>query len=127
MIESHPLLFRAALGCLGAALFVISVCRFKHMSKATTLKRVRHAAVAQMAGAAVLIMTATVRPDWLALAALWTPAAAVFWMAATSHAWRAHLPPSMSYGADVRQFVREVRWHDTVPADMESRRISRRG
>lgn len=80
-----PLLFRVALGLLGAAMCYVAMCRFVHMSRARTLARVRHAALGYVVAGVLMVLAATARPELMPLAALSGPAAALGWMAATSH------------------------------------------
>lgn len=81
-LADPSILFRAVLGMLGCALFYTAMCRLKHMTKEATLARFRFAAVALLAAGAVLVLAATVRPDWIQLAAVSGPAAALAWMIA---------------------------------------------
>lgn len=118
-----PLLVRVALGIMGAAMLIATVCRFQFMSRSGTLARVRAAALAQFAAALLAIVAATIRPDWVLLSAVVAPAASVAWSAATAHAWRSRLPLSMTVGSAV---IRQIRpapgsWSDTVP--LKPRRV----
>ncbi len=116
MIDLPPL-FRVALTLTGAALFVVAMCRLRYISRATTLGRVRAAAVALAAAGALLVLTGTARPDWLLWSSVVTPAAAVAWAMATSHAWRGALPASMALPKRPPEVVwrpAPPRWEDTV-------------
>lgn len=127
-LADPSILFRAVLGALGCALFYTAMCRLKHMTKEATLARFRFAAVALLAAGAVLVLAATVRPDWIQLAAVSGPAAALAWMIATSHAWRESQPLSATRGGRVLRRKRlavvtgRPRWDETVPMTERERR-----
>lgn len=115
MIDLTPA-FRLALGCLGLALFVVGLCRMQYISRQTTLARVRWAAVGVASTGALLVLSASVRPDLLPWAAVAAPAAAVGWLMATSHAWRDSLPASMAK----RKAPRIVEWRPAPPREVDT-------
>lgn len=83
---------RIILGAIGLALIVTGMCRARLMSGETTHRLIRYAATVQATSGCVLLLCATVRPDWATSALILAPSAALFAQAASARYWRHGLP-----------------------------------
>ena len=85
---------RVALCIVGAALAFTGLCRARLMSERTTYRLIRYAAAAQATSGVMLMLCATVRPDWAVAALILAPSAALLAQAASARYWLHGLPPS---------------------------------
>jgi len=83
---------RAVLVLIAVGLMVTGICRARYMSRSTTVALIRYAAAAQFVSGLVLLLCATVKPDWATSALILAPSAALFAQAASARYWRAGLP-----------------------------------
>lgn len=83
---------RAVLVLIAVGLMLTGICRARYMSRSTTVALIRYAAAAQFVSGLVLLLCATVKPDWATSALILAPSAALFAQAASARYWRHGLP-----------------------------------
>lgn len=116
-MQLDDLVMRLVIGATGLGLLTVAVCRLRWMSVRSTRARVRHAAYAVLSAGALMLLAATIRPDWMRWAEIAGPLAALVWLASTSHAWREGQPPSAQRRSKKPLHYRPgpPRWDKTVP------------
>lgn len=83
---------RVVLGVIGLGLVVTGICRARYMSTGSTRPLIRYAAAAQFGSGLVLLLCATVKPQWATAALMLAPSAALLAQAASARYWSAGLP-----------------------------------
>lgn len=92
IIIEFSMWIRAALGLAGLALVVSCICRARHMTKEGTRPAIRYATTALAGAGFGLLLSASIRPDWVlgSLLSLALATLAVQWVSARY--WRSGLP-----------------------------------
>lgn len=92
LVIDIPVSARAALAVLGLALVFSCLCRARHMTHETTAMAIRYATSALAGAGFVVLLAATVRPDWMLGSLISLAGASLSVQAVSARYWRRGLP-----------------------------------